>query len=144
MNQQQREQALRLASALDGDANTMRLAGQNDSVVEDMGKAGALLHSLAEEPQADPVYWVVKNIYPREFQDPDLEVFETRQEAEDLANAFNSTYTIFPVYVASNPAAKQERLTDEQINEAWKPWMRGTDVARAIESACAKAWGVKL
>ena len=149
MNQQQQKQAVRLASALDCDAKTMRLAGQNDRIVEDMEKSAALLRSLAEEPQAEQEAW--------RYQVEQNGCLITKISL-DPPKSFLPIRNVVALY--THPAAKQERLTegdiraiedltDEEVMARPRDPMdfgRSWDFAfaRAIESACAKAWGVKL
>lgn len=128
MNQQQREQLRRIAHLLD-DWLYRFSTGEAKS-------AATLLRSLAEEPQAEPAAWLFVHNRGGGVKG------YTFHTLEEYSTAYRDTcLETIPLYL--HPAAKQERLTDEQIDAVFHK-SYGPEYARAIESACAEAWGVKL
>ena len=109
--------------------------------LETLNKAAALLRSLAEEPQAEPAkpygYVITWSTGQKQF-------FNGLPAYDDPGATAQAVYT--------HPAAKQERLTDKQLQEVRDQFVFGEDrsvddeleLMNAVQSACAKAWGVKL
>ena len=156
MNRQQREQAMRLIDYLEGmrKYHASGIASESEEVVAHLAEIDgwrALLRSLAEEPQAEPVAEVRRIHWGNNPRNIGVNSLEALTDLNTLPVGAK-LYT--------HPAAKQERLTDEQIaslaEEAFRDGFYSprtyndtvlNTAGEAWEEAKASllnAWGVKL